>query len=165
MLTIENIPQRFFKEIASKIEFGNSVKNECWIWNGAKNNNGYGFIRYKNSLQLVHRIMYSWFIKPIPRGLSSKGQVDHMCNNRLCCNPKHLQFITQKENVLRGKGVSAVNARKIFCKRGHKLPLKDNRSDGGRRCLICQRQKDREYWKKRKDNYVHSKSIKPSNDL
>jgi hypothetical protein len=158
-LTITTMSVLTFKNIASKISF---EENGCWIWTGAKMVDGYGCIRYKGKTQLMHRLLYAWLIKPIPVGHNPQYQLDHLCNNRLCCNPQHLQITTQRVNVLRGNGPTAINARKTHCIHGHLLPKKTNRSDGGRRCKICRRQADKEYWKKRRKNYIRHK---PSNPL
>jgi hypothetical protein len=65
--------------------------NLCWEWLGGKLNNGYG--NYCN--RLVHRLAYHERVGPIPEGL----EVQHTCNNRVCCNPKHLEVGTHKENM------------------------------------------------------------------
>lgn len=154
-LEIKNISSDFFREIASKIEFNHSQINECWIWKGATKK-GYGYLRINNEQQSLHRIMYAWFIEKIPKGWNPEQQIDHLCNNRLCCNPKHLQLTTQKVNILRGSGPTAINKLKTHCLNGHLLPKENNRSDGGRRCLICRRQMDKIYNQKR--NKFHGKS-------
>lgn len=80
--------------------------NHCWIWQGPnsgkgnKAGRGYGRIKYRSKTHAVHRISYVLWNGPIP----GKKQVDHICNNRLCCNPNHLQLVTSKKNhVLRVK--------------------------------------------------------------
>ena len=86
---------------------------------------------------IAHRVAYEKAYGPIPEGLV----IDHLCRNGLCVNPEHLEAVTRKENILRGEGACAQNARKTHCKRGHEL-IPENlieRSDGRRDCLLCDR--------------------------
>jgi hypothetical protein len=79
--------------------------------------------------------MYEALVGPIPDGLF----LDHTCRNRNCVNPQHLDPVTNKENILRGEGSPAKNARKTHCKNGH--PLKGENlvrgSKGERVCRTC----------------------------
>ena len=69
----------------------------CWEWQASKNL-GYGKFKYKGEMRLAHRVSYEIFIKEIPSGLV----VDHICYNRGCVNPDHLQLLTVKQNSSRG---------------------------------------------------------------
>ena len=93
------------------------MTNSCWNWLGAINPKGYG--EYYNDKKVVkaHRYSYELFEGKIPNGL----QIDHLCRNRKCVNPNHLQIVTNKENVLRGNGISAKNSKKTHCPKGHEL--------------------------------------------
>lgn len=105
----------------------------CWEWLAGKTPEGYGMFHGglgKN--RLVHRLAYEWLVGPIPEGLN----LDHLCRNTLCVNPLHLEPVTQRINVLRGKGLAAQNARKTHCKRGH--PLNEAWVYRGQRlCRVC----------------------------
>jgi hypothetical protein len=69
----------------------------CWIWLGPVNASGYGHMR-RGDQQLAHRIAYQYFRGPIPEGM----QTDHLCRNRRCVNPWHLEIVTNQVNVWRG---------------------------------------------------------------
>jgi len=98
---------------------------------------GYGQIRWHGRKWQAHRLVYELSGRTIPDGL----QIDHLCRVRLCVNPEHLEPVTVKENVLRGVGPSAINARKTACIRGHPLiPSPWNRNK--RVCLVCMRARE-----------------------
>lgn len=109
----------------------------CWGWAGRKQPDGYSKFRDNNRSSLAHRYSYEHFRGPIPDGLV----IDHLCRNRSCSNPAHLEAVTMRENLLRGEGIFAKNARKTHCKRGHAL-TGDNvyRTHLGHRgCRACTR--------------------------
>lgn len=109
--------------------------NECWDWNGELNHGGYGVMRYKGKKIISHRFSFELFNGEIKYGL----EIDHLCRNRKCCNPKHLEQVTHKENVFRGIGLASINHSKTHCKHGHLL-FGDNLyiyPNGDRACRIC----------------------------
>jgi hypothetical protein len=111
--------------------------NACWLWTAARCSTGYGHFNVDGCIQKANRVAYELVKGPIPKGLT----LDHLCRNKKCVNPDHLEPVTIAENVLRGMGSPAMNARKIFCKHGHELSG-DNlylRREGGRKCRACQR--------------------------
>lgn len=101
----------------------------CWGWTGSPNGNGYGHARVDGKTYVAHRYVYQSTVGPIPEGL----QLDHLCRNRMCVNPSHLEPVTHRENVLRGQGHAAINARKTHCSCG--LPLEFRY--GQRLCYPC----------------------------
>ena len=114
------------------------TESGCWVWLGACTAGGYGTISINKKTFYAHRLFYEFYRAPIPFGL----QIDHLCRVRCCVNPDHLEIVTNRENTLRGKAVSALHARKTHCKRGHPFTPENTRSYPsviGRRCKVCQK--------------------------
>ena len=106
----------------------------CLLWTGAVNSRGYGSTTAgpgKRGTVQVHRAAFELARGPIPDGLV----LDHLCRVRLCINPHHLEPVTEKENILRGSGVGAINARRTHCLLGHSYDSVD--SNGRRQCRRC----------------------------
>ena len=103
----------------------------CRVWSGALTL-GYGRVKAGKRIQLAHRVAYELFVGPIPSGL----HLDHLCRNRACVNPEHLEPVSRRENILRGTGPTAANARKTHCVHGHSL---DDAiaMNGSRVCRTC----------------------------
>ena len=117
-------------------------KDECWIWTGPRyKNTGYGRMRILGGMVYAHRFAYELYIGPVPEGLV----LDHyICDTRACANPEHLKPVTSRENILRGIGLTAVNARKTHCLRGHLLEGDNVYLNSGRRhCRECARTRAR----------------------
>lgn len=108
----------------------------CWLWTRAKSGAGYGQLRVAGKVVYAHRFAYELLVGPIPEGLT----LDHLCRVRACANPKHLEAVTLRANLLRGTSRNANNARKTHCLRGHPFsgPNLYVRKDGhGRECRAC----------------------------
>lgn len=89
--------------------------DECWPWL-ASTMEGYGYFDERPfGTGRAHRIAYMLLVGPIPAGLS----LDHLCRNRGCVNPAHLEPVTWQVNLLRGRTIPAVNAAKTHCPAGH----------------------------------------------
>lgn len=123
----------------------------CWIWKGTILQSGYGQIVIRNTKKArAHRFMYERAKGKIPDGL----QLDHLCRNKLCVNPDHLEIVTGRENLMRSTSFVAINARKTHCHKGHPLfgtnlnitPM------GSRRCKECGKLAMREYRKAKNES-------------
>ncbi len=118
----------------------------CWLWLGSLTYNGYGRFSLGRGTVRAHRYAYELWVGPIPEGLT----IDHVrargCTSRACVNPEHLEAVPIGVNVLRGDGVSAVNAAKTHCIAGHSFDEHGYTDHtGARQCRICTRERSRAY--------------------
>lgn len=122
--------QRFCAKVA--------VTDSCWQWVGGGDGMGYGYFWNGKRCVRAHRFSYETFVGPIAVGL----QIDHLCRNRLCVNPEHLEPVTQKVNLLRGESQPARNAVKTHCVHGHEFTPENTYHKPGeswRNCRTCTR--------------------------
>lgn len=126
-------------ELVDRRAFADKIRpssSGCWEWVGARNALGYGRFTVDGRGVYAHRVAYALAVGELRAGLV----VDHVCRNRACVRPEHLELVDQRQNVLRGVGPAARNARKTSCPEGH--PLDEYRRADGRiwrRCDTCQR--------------------------
>lgn len=102
----------------------------CWIWQGSGNQGGYGQF-FDGRSWVAHRWAYEHYVEPLPKGL----QLDHLCRNRRCVNPDHLEPVTQHENILRGESPNIVAHNTGLCRRGH--PFDGFHPRGFQTCSVC----------------------------
>lgn len=109
----------------------------CWSWLGYLNHNGYGRLNVGGKQLRAHRASYETFVGPIPDGLV----IDHLCRNRACVNPEHLEPVTMQVNTERGIGgaIGRFQADKTECANGHEFSEANTyqRKSGGRDCRTC----------------------------
>lgn len=125
--------------------------DDCWVWLAAKDQDGYGRFTIRHHVQTTsHRFAYELFVGPTPDGLV----IDHLCRNRACCNPTHLEPVTSAENVLRGDTLPARNLAKTHCPKGHPYDAENTisvRSGKARLCRECHREHSRRSMAKQRE--------------
>ena len=133
----ENLAGRRVMRKNTVLDFWKQIKQsgDCWLWAEGKNVDRYTQFCLNGKRIHAHRFIYELLIGPIPPEL----ELDHLCRNPACVNPFHLEAVTHRVNVLRGKSPPARNAAKTHCRNGH--PLKDSyvRPNGERLCRVCHR--------------------------
>lgn len=115
--------------------------NGCWEWVGHVNPHGYGMAstgKFTNSP--AHRVIYTAFRGLIPAGLD----LDHLCRNRCCVNPSHLEPVTRRENVMRGQNVRVLAHHAGTCIRHHKMNCENTyiSPKGQRQCKQCRKMRE-----------------------
>ena len=127
--------ERFWSKVALPDE------NGCMLWLASSKSNGYGQFGIGGKNLYAHRVAYLWLVGPIPDEL----QLDHLCRNRKCVAPDHLEAVTQQENLRRGE--AGINNRvKTHCPHGHRFTPENTKLNrqGSRMCAICKRVASRE---------------------
>ena len=144
---LEFLPARFAEKI------GDTTPGGCWQWTGAIHRTGYGVAHENHRKQWVaHRLVYTILVGNVPCGLQLDHVLERGCIRRDCVNPNHLEIVTGMENLLRGSGFPATNARKTHCVNGHALEgsnLKPS-SNGWRVCRECGNAVSREYQRRKR---------------
>lgn len=118
----------------------------CWLWTAAVDGCGYGLL-FAGRPRRAHRI--SWYLRHKRWPVEGK-ELDHLCRNRWCVNPDHLEEVTHQENVRRGR-VGQFNKNKTHCAQGHEFNEANTyvTKSGYRSCRRCSRAWHRA-WKQRK---------------
>lgn len=136
---------RFYSRAVADPETG------CLEWISA--GDGYGSFCLRGFGQMpAHRLAYA-----LVHGEILEETIDHLCRNRACINPEHLEAVSNRVNVLRGVGLSAMNAIKNHCDKSHPFTpentsMRVSRGREFRRCLECDRQLQRSIYYRRSGN-------------
>lgn len=143
------------KDLRARLQSHILIVDGCWEWQGFLHS-GYGHIKVHGKVILAHRVSYELHRGLIPTGM----EIDHLCRNRRCVNPDHLEVVTRRENWQRGISITRFNADKTHCIHGH--PFDDTNTylfraytcGGtpyvGRGCRACRREATKRRNAKRK---------------
>ena len=141
------------KDIKSRNRFWKKVlkSSGCWQWIGAKTPQGYGSFWTGKFNSLAHRVAWKLMVGLIPDNMT----IDHLCRNKLCINPNHLEVVTLRENILRGDNACSNNYKKTHCSKGHPLVagIRPQKTEH-RGCPICIKEKSQE-WKINHRKHLH----------
>lgn len=114
------------------------IKNDCWEWQGGKTTKGYGVFWVSPSTLLAHRVSFSHFI----RQPSNNFVLDHLCRNKSCINPFHLNEVSFYQNLTENSdSLAAINKIKTHCKNGHEFTHSNTKikKNGDRECKACKK--------------------------
>lgn len=144
------ISEAFYAKIMGRVDRSGG----CWISDWCPSNR-YSTIWWGGRNALVHRLIYEWHKGLIPDGM----EVDHLCRNKRCCNPAHLEVVTRHENLRRHHEDDMGNVYRpgAYCDRGHPRAKKVTLKSGERRCQVCQNAYRRKKYKD--DPHYRAKQI------
>lgn len=120
-----------FLRLCDRLRIGET----CWEANFAKIK-GYNVITYQRKTWKLHVLLYEVMVGPVPAGMV----LDHLCSNPGCVRPDHLEPVTPRENILRGRSRQAENARRTHCVNGHPFDEQNTywrKDKHGRVCRSC----------------------------
>jgi len=113
----------------------------CWVGPWKPKKTGYVKVSLQGKMRSLHILIYEHIVGKVPQGL----ELDHLCRNRSCPNPAHLEPVTRRENILRGFSPAVTNRFKTHCPYGHPYSGENLYigKRGDRECRECKRTLDR----------------------
>lgn len=150
---MEDALKRFLKhtnQVSGIFGQDGNFPTQCWEWLAALTHDGYGRFSIKRKHIMAHVFAYKYFVGQIQKNLT----IDHLCKNRSCVNPDHLEQVTLLVNLHRGNTLQAKNKAKTHCPYGHEYDQNNTfiRPNGGRTCRKCARLRAN-LWEKRNSEY------------
>lgn len=126
--------------------------DDCWLWKAFITSEGYGRFSYCSRNIQAHQFSYELHNGLVPEGLLLDHVYARGCVHRHCVNPAHLEAVTNRTNVLRGRSQAAQNAVKTHCSQGHPFDAENTypKPGGGRDCRACRRDSCKAYRARRK---------------
>lgn len=112
----------------------------CHLWSGGVTDRGYGRVLIQGKRRKAHRVIWEEKYGSVPSGMV----LDHLCRNRLCVNPEHLESVTSRVNSMRGSSPSIVTHKTGVCQRGHVGKLRG--PSGQQRCMECRNAAQQAYY-------------------
>ena len=143
-----SLPHQFFSLVMRN--------GECWEWSGLKDVHGYGRITITGTSNKAHRWFYEYFVDAIATGLT----IDHLCRNRACVAPYHLEAVTLSENARRAQASKVIGAHKGVCTHGHDMTAesayvrKNSNGHTVHECRQCMREQNNRAYRKRRGGLV-----------
>jgi hypothetical protein len=134
------------------------VRCGCWEWQGSLYWHGYGQISARRKKLYTHRVSYEYFYETT---IDPAQEIDHLCSNRICVNPLHLEMVSHRVNLLRAEsGIAAKNAKKTHCPSGHAYDVANTgHYVGGRKCRHCARIRSAARYRKMTANNAYGHSL------
>jgi hypothetical protein len=145
---ISRLSEKRKESLRARLRKNIKLDGDCWIWTQVLHEKGYGHFYFRGVILFVHRVSYILHVGPLPSW--KEMQLDHLCRNRACINPAHLELVTCRENLLRGETSTAERAARTICIHGHPLTSGNVRlnTQGHRRCKTCDILRGRIYYAK-----------------
>lgn len=146
---MRTLQERFWSKVNTKgpLPMDRPKLGNCWVWTAGKFTSGYGAIGYEGKTVAAHRL--SWLMA---HGAWPTAQINHLCRNRACVRPSHLEDVSCRENLLDSPITKATaNAAKTHCPHGHEYTPENTRTTKGglRQCIACGRERSREAYRRK----------------
>jgi hypothetical protein len=136
-------PIRFWEKVlVPRTPDGAAIETACWLWIGATTSKHYGSYWLRGKARQAHAVAYELCVGPIPDGKVIDHVVARGCRDRRCCNPHHLEAVTDQVNIGRGQSPAGCSTQVLGCPNGHEWTEENTvcvivKGKIRRRCLTC----------------------------